>query len=351
MDSLEQLESLNNNWFFWLGFLASLLLLHLIIQWGLGLLGRRTSPTRQVWHNALLQALSAPLRTLVWLFGLSLMVNILDVQERWGKFYEWVAPTRNLFIILLLSWFLLRFVKTVDQNIKLRAASENNSIDPTAADAIGKLSFASIFILTLLAILQNFGVSIASLLAFGGVAGIAVGFAAQSLVANLLGGLTVFATRIFSIGDYIILPGTPLAGKVERIGWRSTKAVDSDCRPFYIPNAIFNTSTVINQSRMKQRRIMEYIALRPEDAPRVEAIVQQGLKQLQLREDIDQNTLVLRLDTLGENTLKLLLVANCSNDYATYMQVKEQLLLTLTRIISEQGATLASSSRNGQSKT
>lgn len=54
-------------------------------------------------------------------------------------------------------------------------------IDPTAADAMSKLAWVTIFIMAMLSILQTLGVSVTSLLAFGGAAGIAVGFAARGV--------------------------------------------------------------------------------------------------------------------------------------------------------------------------
>src|SRR3546814_10370881 len=90
-------------------------------------------------------------------------------------------------------------------------------------------------------------------MAFGGAAGIAVGFAAQTLVANLFGGLTVYAGRIFKIGEDIILPNTKLAGTVQQIGWRATRVLGWDGKPFYVPNSIFNSSNMINHSRLSPR--------------------------------------------------------------------------------------------------
>src|SRR3546814_6385261 len=74
----------------------------------------------------------------------------------------------------------------------------------------------SIFVTAALVILQTLGFSVAGLLALGGAGGIAIGFAAQSLVANLLGGLTIYASRPFKVGEWIIMSGTEVMG--EEIG-------------------------------------------------------------------------------------------------------------------------------------
>src|SRR3546814_8604034 len=110
--------------------------------------------------------------------------------------------------------------------------------------AIGKSGNAAIVVIAALVMMQTLGFSITSLLAFGGVAGIALGFAAQGLVANLLGGATIYASRPFKVGDHIIFPGTPStggyigwqAGEVQHIGWRATRILDWNGKPFFVPN-------------------------------------------------------------------------------------------------------------------
>ena len=104
------------------------------------------------------------------------------------------------------------------------------------------------------------------------VGGIAVGFAARDLLANLFGGLTIYLDRPFSVGDWIRSPDRQIEGVVERIGWRSTVVRRFDKRPLYVPNSVFSTVVVENPSRMTNRRIYETIGLRYDDARVVGAI-------------------------------------------------------------------------------
>ncbi len=329
------------SWFFPIIVTVVALLANVIIYWVAGAFRKKAQPHKRVWQNAFIAALDAPLRTVVWIIGLSVLSSWFSQKEDLIGLQESIPVVRSILIILTLSWFLLRFTNRLERNFKARAEANNDNIDPTAADAISKLSWALVFIMSTLAILQTLGVSVTSLLAFGGAAGIAVGFAAQSLVANLLGGLTVFASRIFKIGDYIILPGTDLKGRVEHIGWRSTKVIGFDRKPFYVPNATFNTTTIINHSRMSHRRIEQIIHLRYEDIDRVESIVKQGTELIKAHKEIDQSFFVFRFDSYGENSLKLLFYAFTSNDYGDYMRVKEEILLGIGKIVAHHGGKLS----------
>src|SRR3546814_17827191 len=75
--------------------------------------------------------------------------------------------------------------------------------------------------------------------------------AAQSLVDNLLGGLTIYASRPFKVGEWIIMSVTEVMGEVQEIGWRATRIMGFDRKPFYVPNSMFNTGVVINHSDRK----------------------------------------------------------------------------------------------------
>ena len=103
--------------------------------------------------------------------------------------------------------------------------------------------------------MQALGYSISGVLAFGGIGGIAVGFAAKDLLANFFGGLMIYLDRPFSVGDWIRSPDKNIEGTVEEIGWRLTRIRTFDKRPLYVPNSTFTQISVENPSRMLNRRI------------------------------------------------------------------------------------------------
>ena len=332
-----------------LSFIFFVVVAVLVINWGtqwvLYLLTRNEEPAQSVWRHALLRALGPPLRTIIWLLGLTIIVEQFMPEGDSGKtvtFASVFPQARNVLAVAAVAWFLMRLITRLQNNFDARAHARGEPLDPTASDAIGKIARAAVIITALLAIMQNLGFSLASLLAFGGAAGIALGFAAQSLVANLLGGLTVFATRIFKIGEDIIIPGTELNGEVEHIGWRATRVMGWDRKPFYVPNSMFNTTTVINHSRKEYRRIMEYVHVRYRDIDRIEAIVADANSMLGEHPDIDHSFYVFRFDSYGDFALKLFLYAYSPvTDYPQFTAVKEDVLLKIAQIVRQHDAELA----------
>jgi len=305
---------------------------------------RRLHPVRHAWGHGLLAGAALPAQMLVWVLGIALAGQIL-LRESGGEFAKdsllahGLAPIRDVGVILAVMWLLLRAVNRIQDNLLLRAREHGRELDPTAADAIGKLTKASVVITAILMMMQALGFSIAGLLAFGGMGGIAVGFAAQSLVANLLGGLTIFASRPFKVGEYIIIPGTDLMGGVEHIGWRATRLIGFDCKPFYVPNAMFNTQPVINHTRMTSRRIMEDIHVRYADIDAVPAIVADVRDMLGRHPGVKHDFFAFNFSSCGTFSLKLSLYAfTVGTDYNDYMDTQEDVLLKIADIIRRHGA-------------
>lgn len=327
--------------------LAATLVIHLLLRKRYN----RRCKTEHTWRDAMLGALNAPLQCVVWIIGLSIAASALTTGGRMPLFAKVFPPVRDVVAIGIAAWFLIRLARQVVENLHGRAKAEGSDFDETAADAIGKSVTAVIVIIAALVMMQALGFSIASLLAFGGVAGIALGFAAQGLVANLLGGATIYASRPFKVGDHIVFPGTPStggyigwqAGEVQHIGWRATRILDWNGKPFFVPNAKFNTETIVNHSRMSFRQVSEYVYVRLEDIDKISGIVADVNHMLKEHPEMG-DYLIFRFDSYGEYSLKLYLYAYTSGAvtaYTEYMRVKQDLLLKIAAIIAQHGAKLA----------
>lgn len=295
-----------------------------------------------IWRSAILESLIAPVRGMTWIIGLTVAVRILTREGEFTLLAQLFPPARDVAVIAVIIWFLLRSVRCVENALRARARDTGQVLDPTAADAIGKLARAAIIITGVLVVMQTLGFSISGIVAFGGIGGIAIGFAAQGLVANLFGGLTIYASRPFTVGEWIIMPGTEVMGEVQEIGWRATRVMGFDRRPFYVPNAMFNTAVLVNHSRMTARRVQEHLHLRYSDIDKVQAIIADTNKMLSEHPGIEHEFFIFRFDAYGDFALKLLLYAfAASTDYSVYMAIKEDILLKIAAIVRDHGAELA----------
>jgi MscS family membrane protein len=195
----------------------------------------------------------------------------------------------------------------------------------------------------ILVALQNFGISISALLAFGGVGGIAIGFAAKDTIANFLGGLMIFIDRPFAVGEDIRCAEQKIEGKVEHIGWRLTHIRDPESRTLYVPNGLFSTMVVENLTRIKGWRIKSHLPIKIEDLNKVGTIVNEIHQFLTSNPEIDQTQAVaVNLDEIGSYSLNILVLAfSKSTDWFKYLEVQQNVLTEATRIVERNQATLA----------
>ncbi len=334
-----------NIWIFPIVALLTTLVLNRALHWFFGWRLKKLQPSQHVWRHALLASLDAPLRTAIWLLCLEIIRRKMLPVNKQPLLDQIIAPTIDILSVIILSWFVLRLVEYAKNNYLAYIQSQQQETDQTAIDALAKIAWAFVLIFAAIAVLQQLNIPLASLLAFGGAAGIAAGFAAQTLVANLLGGLTIYASRIFKIGEDIVFPGTDLAGTVQTIGWRATKVLGWNGKPLYVPNALFNSSNMVNHSRLSHRTINENILLRYEDYNKVRDIISEGNRFLEAQTNLKY--FVFQFDSFGDRALKLMLYAWVQADppgqfvpFADFMKAKQTLMLGLADIALSHNCTL-----------
>lgn len=294
------------------------------------------------WDDALVHAAQRPLSLLIWVLGISFAADIA-ASESQASVFEIVEPARVVGILSALTWFLIRLIRNFQKNIIAIGIAENQRYDRSTAEAIGKLLRLSVLITAALVMLQTLGFSISGVLAFGGVGGIAIGFAAKDLLANFFGGLMIYLDRPFSVGDWIKSPDRDIEGTVEDIGWRLTRIRSFDKRPIYVPNSTFANIAVVNPSRMSHRRIYETIGLRYDDVDQLKVIIDDVREMLQSHPEIDTTqTLMVNFNEFASSSLDFFIYTfTKTTNWAKYHEVKQDVLLKISDIIAHHHAEMA----------
>jgi len=302
----------------------------------------RLERTSNNWDDAVINALQRPLTALVWIVGIAFAAQIIE-RKTGAAIFSAVTPIRDIGVITVIAWFVTRLVSNVEENIIASWEVAGKKADRTTADAIARLLRVSVIITAVLVGLQTLGFSISGVLAFGGIGGIAIGFAAKDLLSNFFGALMLYLDRPFSIGDWVRSPDRDIEGTVEEIGWRLTRIRTFDKRPVYIPNSVFSTICVENPSRMSHRRIYETIGIRYDDADKMPAILEAVRKHLQADPDLDTTqTLMVNFNRFAASSLDFFIYTFTRTIVWTeYHQIKERLLLEIYAIIVAHGAEVA----------
>lgn len=221
-----------------------------------------------VLKHALKASLLLPLQTLIWIYALIKALDLISLRLFGSAFFLGSAALVKMATTIAVGWFLLR----LKQNI-FKHRHENNGwakgLDHTTKDILDKLLSIFIYVLVIFTLLEQTGTSMNTLIAFGGVSGLAIAFASQQLIANFFGGLMIYLTQPFRIGEQICLPEKGVEGDVEEIGWYATCVRAFDKRPLYIPNSMLNQVMIINNSRMSHRQFKHTLSLRYEDIDKI----------------------------------------------------------------------------------
>ena len=101
-----------------------------------------------------------------------------------------------------------------------------------------------ILVFGLASVMAQFGFDIVSLVAGLGIVGLAVGFAAQSTLANFIAGITILIDQAFQVGDWINI--NDVEGRVVIISLRTTHILTRDNITVIVPNATVASSEVTN---------------------------------------------------------------------------------------------------------
>ena len=301
-------------------------------------LSKKAESTRNKLDDALLLSIPRPLSAIIWITGIAFASEIIH-KATGAVILEAFIPLRDAVIVAALAWFLVLTIQQAEKSY----LTAGKDIDATTLDAISKLARISVVIIAALMILQALGFSISGVLAFGGVGGIAVGFAAKDLLSNFFGGLFIYMDRPFVVGDWIRSPDREIEGVVEKIGWRVTLIRTFDKRPLYIPNGIFSQIAVENPSRMQNRRIKETIGIRYDDADKMQTITGQVEEMLKSHPEIDTGkTLMVNFNSFAPSSLDFFVYTfTKTTNWEKYHAIRQDILLKILKIVEENGAEVA----------
>jgi small-conductance mechanosensitive channel len=183
----------------------------------------------------------------------------------------------------------------------------------TLASALSTGFRVAIWVIAVLLVLGRLNVDLAPLLASAGVAGVALGFGAQSIVKDALSGFFILLENQFAVDDVVEIQTTanPVAGKVEDLTLRITVLRAFDGTVHVIPNG--NIQVVSNRSREWGRAIVDVRIAYDADVERVRQILERLCDEIEEAGLLDgwltKRPSVLGVETLGDYAIVVRVVA------------------------------------------
>jgi len=151
-------------------------------------------------------------------------------------------------VILCIGWTLATYVKRW-----LSAGLSHLPLDATLKPLLSSLVRYAILIITLVLVLEHFGVQTTSLIAVLGAAGLAIGLAMQGTLSNVAAGVMILVLRPFRVGHFISTAGQQ--GTVREIGLFTTIIITQDLVFVSIPNASIFGAVITNYTGERLRRV------------------------------------------------------------------------------------------------
>ncbi len=201
---------------------------------------------------------------------------------------------------------------------------------------ITKVVYYGIIVIAVLAVLPMFGVSLSGLLVAGGIAGLVIGIASQSVVGNLIAGLFLMIERPMKIGQAVNIAGT--AGVVEDIRVISTTLRTFEGLYVRMPNEKVFTTDITNYVEYVARRLEYVVGIRySDDADKAIGIIQKLHEEHLLT--LISPTPDIFVDNLGDNAVNI--IVRIWVPTTEWYGIKKELLWKIKTALEDQGIEIA----------
>jgi small conductance mechanosensitive channel len=260
---------------------------------------------------------------------------------------DWFAEPWLRIVIILAAAVLVTLISRLVVNRFRKKLEGTSSVTQElnlqrATTLTGALSTALIVVIWALAILMalgELGQNIAPLLASAGVAGVALGFGAQSLVRDTLSGFFILLENQFGVGDNLEVqtPSNKVAGRVESLTLRVTSIRAFDGSLHFVPNG--NIIVASNRSKGWARAIIDVRTAYDEDVEHLRSVLEELFAELEgdrtLSEWIHEAPSVLGVERMGHDALVMRVIADTRP--SKVMDVERLLRERITRRLAERG--------------
>ena len=258
------------------------------------------------------------------------MTSLLAIMSQIGIRAETVTATAKA-----ATWAGFYYVLWAVSGQMVSSVLKHYELSASIEQLLKNLLLVLILVLAFATVMAKFGFDIFSIVAGLGIAGLAVGWASQSTLANFIAGIVILVEQSFQVGDWIRLGDKE--GRVVKISLRATQILDRDNIIIIIPNSAVASSEVVNLTSKKMIRfdVKTRIGLHADITAARSAII----KTLQKDEVVLKHPAPLAtVDSIGESGINLIVrfwVAPLS--VARIPVIKENINEKIKRALDEAG--------------
>ena len=215
-----------------------------------------------------------------------------EVEKWWHEIAEIASSGYRILIILAVAWIAAWVLRRAIREFRVRIISRMDDRESIKrAETLGRVfrytASVVVGLIAIMLVLSEVGVSVAPILGAAGVAGLAIGFGAQSLVKDYFTGFFLLLENQIRQGDVVKIGDH--AGLVEEVTLRFVQLRDYEGNVHFVPNGTI--TTVINMSRGFAQAVVDIGVAYKEDLDQVMDIMREVADRLRADEDFSQRIL------------------------------------------------------------
>lgn len=239
------------------------------------------------------------------------------------------------------AWAMVRLTHTMFNTARDHFIAAGSYGAAATIPLMRKLSKATIVVLALIFLLQNWGFDVAAIIAALGVGGIALALASQKSFENLFGGVMISLDQPIRVGDFGKFGD--FVGTVEDIGLRSTRIRTLGRTLVTIPNAEMASMRLETFAPRDKILLQTKLGLRYETTADQMRYIIVAIKELLLAHPkIDNDPARARFVAFSDYALEVEVFAYVkTSDWSEYLEVQEDLFLRIKDIVAEAGSDFA----------
>lgn len=222
---------------------------------------------------------------------------------------NWALTTGiKIILVVVFTLILIKVIKVISKRLssvflKKRADEESEKRAKTLTSVIQSFLIILVLVVAAITIIGQLGIEIAPLLATAGIAGVAIGFAGQSLIKDIINGFFLLLWDQIRVGDVVQI--SDKSGLVEMINLKMTVLRDLAGSVHYIPNG--SIDIVTNMTKEYSRYVFEIGVAYREDADEVMDIIREVDSELRkdpdFKEDILEPIEIFGLDKFADSAI------------------------------------------------
>ncbi|MEK6256413.1 MAG: mechanosensitive ion channel, partial [Chloroflexota bacterium] len=208
---------------------------------------RITHHTSSTLDDVIINTVKPPSFSILFVAAFQFALNRLDFLSE-----ETVVQLSNVFFVfytMVTFTILWRLTgNLIDWYVLELAPQTESKLDEQIMPFLQRVVYIILVIVTGIIILDHFNIEVSGLVATLGISSLAIAFAAQAALSDIISGFLIMIDRPYSIGDRIEILDLDTWGDVVDIGLRSTRVRTRDNRMVIVPNSVIGKSLVVNYS-------------------------------------------------------------------------------------------------------